>query len=158
MSTAETISLKEQILPGILKILSQPVSRDEKLFAICEYLDVEVDVFDWTGFYFADPSGEPMLLLGPYVGDPTDHTKIPFGKGICGQVAESHATFVAQDVHEQDNYIACSIHVKSEIVVPIMKDGKFVAQLDIDSHVKDAFTTEHTELLEDICELLSAEF
>lgn len=158
MSTTETTSLKEQILPGIESILARDVTRNEKLFAICEYLDNEVDVFDWTGFYFADPSGEPMLLLGPYVGEPTDHTRIPFGKGICGQVAESHDTFVVQDVSEQDNYIACSIHVKSEIVVPIMKGEAFVAQLDIDSHKKDAFTAEHTELLEDICELLSSEF
>jgi GAF domain-containing protein len=92
-----------------------------------------------------------MLHLGPYAGDETEHTKIPYGKGICGQVAESHETFMVPDVRAQDNYIACSMKVKSEIVVPIMKAGKFVAQLDIDSHTANAFTDEDRAFLEAVC-------
>jgi len=158
MSSAEVTSLKDYLLPKVKEILNQKVSRDEKLFAICEHLEDEIDVFDWVGFYMADESGKPELVLGPFVGEPTEHTRIPFGKGICGQVAESHKTFVVDDVSEQDNYLSCNIHVKSEIVVPVMKNDEFVAQLDIDSHTKDAFTKEHRELLEKICELLTDEF
>ncbi|REL38784.1 GAF domain-containing protein [Rhodohalobacter sp. SW132] len=132
--------------------------RDEILRDIAGLLDRNVDVFNWTGFYLASEEEDRMLELGPYVGESTDHTKIPYGRGICGQVAESHETFVVQDVSQADNYLACSMDVKSEIVVPIMKDGEFVAQLDIDSHTKDAITTKHKELCEQICRELESIF
>jgi GAF domain-containing protein len=86
--------------------------------------------------------------LGPYAGAVTDHTVIPFGKGICGQVAESNQNFVVPDVQAQDNYIACSITVKSEIVVPLFVHGKNIGQIDIDSHVLDPFTAADERFLE----------
>ncbi len=89
-----------------------------------------------------------MLQLKVYAGSPTEHTKIPFGKGICGQVAVSNQNFVVPDVMAQDNYIACSIDVKSEIVVPLFKDGQNIGQIDIDSHTKNAFSDEDTLFLE----------
>lgn len=128
---------------------------EEKLQQICQLLADEVEVFDWVGFYVVDPDAERELVLGPYVGEATDHTRIPFGKGICGQAAETNETFVVQDVSQADNYLSCSIHVKSEIVVPVKKDGKFVAELDIDSHTKDAITEDHRTMLETICEQVS---
>ena len=92
-----------------------------------------------------------MLELGAYVGASTDHTRIPFGKGICGQVAESGEVFVVPDVSAQDNYLACSIETQSEIVVPIYKDGELIGQLDIDSHTKDAFSPADQAKLEAVC-------
>jgi len=126
------------------------------LSQLCVLLDQEVEVFDWTGFYLADPNEEKMLLLGPYVGEPTDHTRIPFGTGICGQAAETLETFVVQDVKSADNYLACSIHVESEIVVPIMKQGVLFGELDIDSHTKNAMTPGLTSLCESICRKLES--
>lgn len=158
MTTTEAISLKEKLVTSTENILDRDVTRHEKLFAICELLADEVPTFNWVGFYMADPSGKEELVLGPFVGASTDHTRIPFGKGICGQVALSHETFVAQDVHAQDNYLSCSIDVQSEIVVPIMKDDVFVAQLDIDSHTRDSITIEQQETLEEICDMLADEF
>lgn len=158
MTTTEAISLKEKLVTATENILDRDVTRHEKLFAICELLADEVPTFNWVGFYMADPSGKEELVLGPFVGASTDHTRIPFGKGICGQVALSHETFVAQDVHAQDNYLSCSIDVQSEIVVPIMKDDVFVAQLDIDSHTRDSITIEQQETLEEICDMLADEF
>lgn len=158
MTTTEAISLKEKLVTATESILDRDVTRHEKLFAICELLADEVPTFNWVGFYMADPSGKEELVLGPFVGASTDHTRIPFGKGICGQVALSHETFVAQDVHAQDNYLSCSIDVQSEIVVPIMKDDVFVAQLDIDSHTRDSITIEQQETLEEICDMLADEF
>ncbi len=158
MTTTETISLKEKLVTAAENILDRDVTRHEKLFAICELLADEVPTFNWVGFYMADPSGKEELVLGPFVGASTDHTRIPFGKGICGQVALSHETFVAQDVHAQDNYLSCSIDVQSEIVVPIMKEDVFVAQLDIDSHTRDSITIEQQEALEEICDMLADEF
>ena len=95
------------------------------------------------------------LYLGPYVGEPTDHTIIPFGKGICGQVAESNSNFVVPDVNAQDNYIACSLDVKSELVVPLFLEGKNIGQIDIDSNKLNPFSKEDELLLEACCDLIS---
>ncbi|WP_374329911.1 GAF domain-containing protein [Soonwooa sp.] len=133
-------------------ILDAPdADTNSKLLKICQLLDQEVDYYNWTGFYFRNGEKEE-LILGPYVGAETDHTIIPFGKGICGQVAVSGETFVVPDVHAQDNYLSCSIDTKSEIVVPIFKDGKNIGQIDIDSHKIDPFTKADEELLQWICE------
>ncbi len=148
----------ESILQKVDEILERDQLRDDKLQSICELLDQQIDVFDWTGFYLASENEERMLVLGPYVGEETDHTKIPFGRGICGQAAETLDTFVVQDVNQADNYLACSIHVQSEIVVPIMKGEKFVGELDIDSHTKDAIKPELRELCETICQKISVIF
>jgi GAF domain-containing protein len=121
--------------------------RDEKLLSICQLLNENVEYYNWVGFYFANHESK-TLHLGPYVGAETDHTVIPFGKGICGQVAESYANFVVPDVAAQDNYIACSFTVKSEIVVPLFVNGQNIGQIDIDSHVIDPFTEADERFLE----------
>lgn len=149
---------KETILSKVESIVNTNQTRDDKLRAICELLDQEIDVFDWTGFYLTSPEEERMLILGPYVGEPTDHIRIPFGKGICGQAAETLDTFVVQDVSKADNYLACSLDVQSEIVVPIMKSGEFIGELDIDSHTKEAITPELKELCEEICKKITPVF
>jgi len=89
--------------------------------------------------------------LGPYAGSATDHTIIPFGKGICGQVAVSNKNFVVPDVKAQDNYIACSLTVKSEIVIPLFVNGENIGQIDIDSNTLNPFTKEDEEFLEFVC-------
>jgi len=158
MSTTETISLLDKLIIYTKEILGQPVTRNEKLFAVCELLSDEVPTFDWVGFYLIADDAEDELALGPFVGESTEHNRIPFGKGICGQVALSHETFVSQDVKAEDNYLACSVDVKSEIVIPIMANDEFVAQLDIDSNTINSITDEQIEALEKICKMISAEF
>ncbi|MBD3583308.1 GAF domain-containing protein [Flavobacterium selenitireducens] len=128
--------------------------RDDKLLKICHLLRDNIDYYDWVGFYFHN-GDKPELILGPYAGEPTDHTVIPFGKGICGQVAMSNQNFVVPDVHAQDNYIACSMTVKSEVVVPLFVNGKNIGQIDIDSEVLDAFTDLDERFLEDLNTLIS---
>lgn len=138
----------EKLKPKVIEITSSSIfSREEKLFKICELLSKAVAYYDWVGFYFANHDTQ-TLHLGPYVGAETDHTVIPFGKGICGQVAVSNANFVVPDVVAQDNYIACSFTVKSEIVVPIFVDGQNIGQIDIDSHVLNPFTAADERFLE----------
>ncbi|MDC6351243.1 GAF domain-containing protein [Zeaxanthinibacter sp. PT1] len=134
--------------PAIKGIISQEEkSAEERMQAICDLLKETVPHYDWVGFYFRDGEKE-QLKLGAYAGTPTDHTVIPFGKGICGQVAVSNQNFVVPDVSAQDNYIACSLTVKSEIVVPLFLDGKNIGQIDIDSNVPDPFTDEDERFLE----------
>ena len=137
-------SLEPKIL-DIVKDESKAV--DTRLGDICELLRNNVDHYEWVGFYFKN-GDKKELKLGPYAGAPTDHTIIPFGKGICGQVAVSNQNFVVPDVAAQDNYIACSITVKAEIVVPLFVNGENVGQIDIDSNTPDPFTEEDERFLE----------
>ena len=138
----------EKLKPKVIDIISNlTILRDEKLLKICELLKDSISYYNWVGFYFRNGNKEE-LLLGPYVGAPTDHTVIPFGKGICGQVAVSNQNFVVPDVAAQDNYIACSFTVKSEIVVPLFVNGENIGQIDIDSNVLDPFTAADERFLE----------
>lgn len=129
------------------------LNPDNLLFRICELLKQEVYHYDWVGFYILDPA-KNELVLGPYVGKPTPHTHIAVGKGICGQVAESAKTMVVQDATQVENYISCGLDVQSEIVVPVLNDGQFVAELDIDSHSPAPFTEDDTHFLTKVCRLL----
>lgn len=132
----------------VVQIVNQyNISVDDKLQAICSLLREGISYYDWVGFYFKN-GDKDELKLGPYSGAPTDHTIIPFGKGICGQVALSNKNFVVPDVKAQDNYIACSITVKAEIVVPLFVNGKNIGQIDIDSNTLNPFTEEDERFLE----------
>ena len=138
----------DTLKPKVERILaSSQLSVNEQLTLVCECLQTSLPTYDWVGFYFANHA-ERTLHLKAFAGEPTDHTVIPFGKGICGQVAESNANFVVADVKAQDNYIACSIYVKAEIVIPLFKNGKNIGQIDIDSHTPNAFTPEDEQFLE----------
>lgn len=138
----------EELKPKVIDILTRENHlREEKLLQLCHLLKDNVDYYDWVGFYFRNGKKEE-LVLGPYAGEPTDHTVIPFGKGICGQVAVSNQNFVVPDVSAQDNYIACSLTVKSEIVIPLFVNGENIGQIDIDSHVLDPFTELDERFLE----------
>ncbi|MGB0897127.1 MAG: GAF domain-containing protein [Flavobacteriaceae bacterium] len=144
------------LVATITKDITLPVF--DRLKGVCQLLQDNLEAYDWVGFYFANHQ-EKTLHLSAYVGEPTDHLVIPFGKGICGQVAESNANFVVPDVNAQDNYIACSITVKAEIVVPLFIDGVNVGQIDIDSKTIDPFNQEDEEFLayvnEEVAQLLT---
>lgn len=137
----------EQIKKSLTKLLNTEKSINEKLKSATEVLQKEIPHYDWVGFYFAD-ANKKELHLGPYTGLPTNHTTIPFGKGICGQVAETNKTFLVSDVASQDNYLSCNINVKSEIVVPILVNGINIGQIDIDSNTLNAFSKEDQQFLE----------
>lgn len=122
-----------------------------RMTEICELLQTAIGYYDWVGFYFANHDTQ-TLHLKAFAGEPTDHVEIPFGKGICGQVAVSNNNFVVPDVKAQNNYIACSMYVKAEIVVPLFKDGLNIGQIDIDSHTADPFSYEDERFLEFVCE------
>lgn len=138
----------QELRPKVESILDNDVnSVEDRLTQVCELLKENVSYYTWVGFYFKNGDKEE-LKLSSYAGEPTDHTIIPFGKGICGQVAVSNQNFVVPDVKAQDNYIACSIHVKAEIVVPLFLNGENIGQIDIDSDTPDPFTAEDEAFLE----------
>ncbi|GAA4275645.1 GAF domain-containing protein [Aquimarina mytili] len=140
--------LLEDLKPQVINILeSKEQSVTDRLYEVCKLLKENVTYYDWVGFYFKNEDKEE-LKLRTYVGEKTDHEIIPFGKGICGQVAISNENFVVPDVQAQDNYIACSINVKSEIVIPLFKNGENIGQIDIDSDTADPFTEKDERFLE----------
>ena len=140
----------QDILKLSLEIIHTKNSVEDKMQFICELLNNKLENYDWTGFYMADIENR-TLHLGPYTGEATDHTTIPYGKGICGQAAETEKTFLIDDVSAQSNYISCNINVKSEIVVPIIRDGVVLGQIDVDSNTAAAFTIKDQNILEQIC-------
>jgi GAF domain-containing protein len=121
---------------------------------IVERLQRHMSKYNWVGFYMIDrsESGAPVLVLGPYIGATTTHTRIPLNQGICGAAASSGNTLIVDDVHSDPRYLSCSIETKSEIVVPVRVHGEVVGELDIDSHSAAAFNSEDRSL----CELAAA--
>jgi GAF domain-containing protein len=108
--------------------------------------------YNWVGVYLLE--GEE-LVLGPFVGKPTPHTRIPLNKGICGAAASSGKTLIVDDVHADPRYLACSLETRSEIVVPIVRAGRVLGEIDIDSDAPAAFTEEDRRLLEAVAEILA---
>ncbi|GAL01027.1 GAF domain-containing protein [Nonlabens ulvanivorans] len=146
----------DTLKPKVTEIVNHPdLTAQLKMQGVCDLLQSNIDYYDWVGFYMAHDT-EPTLHLWSQAGEPTDHTVIPFGKGICGQVAVSNKNFVVDDVNAQDNYIACSIHVKSEVVIPLFKDGKNIGQIDIDSNTVNAFSNKDELFLEWINEQIAS--
>ena len=125
----------------------------DKLQQIVDFLYNSFDNYSWIGIYIVDGDD---LILGPWNGlEATEHIKIPIGKGICGSAAATGKTEVIPDVNDDDRYLSCFLSTKSEIVVPIKKDGKIIAEIDIDSDKRDAFTKEDEEFLEKVADMLA---
>ena len=138
------------LLTHCKSLLEKPTTdKFARLTEVCVYLQKEVVVYDWVGFYMANHA-KKTLHLKAFAGIPTDHEVIPFGKGICGQVAVTNDNFIVDDVSAQDNYIACDMHVKSEIVIPLFSKGENIRQIDIDSNKIKAFTEKDAIFLEQL--------
>src|ERR1700741_5183875 len=113
--------------------------------------------YNWVGFYMLDEGTRPpVLVLGPFQGAMTPHTRIPLHEGICGAAASTGKTVVVDDVTKDPRYLACSLETKSEIVAPIFVRGKVVGELDIDSHFPAAFALEDQALVERCAALIGA--
>ena len=139
----------------IREIANSELDKNAKLKAICKSLRDNVPHYNWVGFYLVDKTRQNELILGPFEGEPTEHERIQFGEGICGQAAQLQRTFVVQDVSKETNYLSCSLNVKSELVMPIFKNEEIVGELDIDSHTLSAFKHQDKVFLGKICKIVS---
>lgn len=144
----------QQLLNRAIECMESGRSFEAIQQAIVDLLHGEVAHYHWVGFYWGDAERR-TLQLGPFAGAPTDHLEIPYGVGICGQVAESNTTMNIDDVNAQENYLACSIETQSELVVPITLNDAFRGQLDIDSHLPHAFNLRDERLIQGICRRLA---
>jgi L-methionine (R)-S-oxide reductase len=111
----------------------------------------------YTGVYLYLLDGE-MLVLNTYRGRPTEHTRIPIGAGICGRAARVKQTVTIDDVTADAEYIACSLQTRSEIVVPIMREGHILGEIDIDSDVPAAFSEDDKKFLEEVARSIAPRF
>ena len=111
-----------------------------------------IPYYTWAGIYLLDGN---ELVLGPYLGKPSPHTRIPLGRGICGAAAAEKATITVDDVNADPRYLACSLETKSEIVVPIMDGADVLGEIDIDSDRPAAFGDDDRRLLEEVARLLA---
>ena len=133
--------------------LAATSSNAEKLMEeTVSFLRHERRHYNWVGIYLLE-DGE--LVLGPYVGRRTPHTRIPLDKGICGAAASSGETLIVDDVNSDSRYLACSLETRSEIVVPIIRRGKVLGEIDIDSDTPAAFNKGDRELLEGVAQIIA---
>lgn len=132
------------LLKEIKLYLETSSSFEESLKWICNLLKKRVEKFHWVGYYMNDEKNK-RLVLKCFSGKPTSHKIIPYGKGVCGQVANKKKTIIVDDVESEENYISCNIDVKSEIVVPLFLNNIIMGQIDIDSNFPSAFNS-HDEL------------
>lgn len=132
------------LLKEIKLYLETSSSFEESLKWICNLLKKRVEKYHWVGYYMNDEKNK-RLVLKCFSGKPTSHKIIPYGKGICGQVANKKKTIIVDDVESEENYISCNIDVKSEIVVPLFLNNIIMGQIDIDSNFPSAFNS-HDEL------------
>ncbi len=109
----------------------------------------------FTGVYIYLLEGE-TLVLGPYRGRATEHTRIPIGEGVCGRAARVKETVTVDDVRADADYLACSLETRSEIVVPIMQGDRVLGEIDIDSDTPAAFSQADRKFLEDLALQLAA--
>jgi len=144
-----------EVRQAIEQLNSEAHSADHLMREITVLLNQKMLKYNWVGFYMLEPGSQPpVLVLGHYQGAMTPHTRIPLNQGICGAAASSGQTVIVDDVSKDPRYLACSLETKSEIVVPIFKQGVVAGELDIDSHFPAAFGAEDRKLVEYCAQLV----
>lgn len=133
------------------RLRQSPASGRELRGEAMKLLD-QLPGYDWSGIYRLE--GEE-LLLDEYVGEETDHTRIPVGRGVCGTAVAEDKNQVIEDVKELENYLSCSISTRSEIVVLIRDGDRVLGQIDIDGHQRGAFDESDEKMLEDVADILA---
>jgi GAF domain-containing protein len=152
-STRELRVNNQEILDSIQEFISSPMTSAELMGAVVSLLYRERPHYNWVGIYLLQGH---ELVLGPFVGKPTVHTRIPLHQGICGAAASTGETVIVDDVNADPRYLACSLETRSEIVVPIQLQGRVLGEIDIDSDQLAAFTSQDRDLLQAVATLLAS--
>ncbi|MFZ0959708.1 MAG: GAF domain-containing protein [Terriglobia bacterium] len=140
------------LLNSIRSLIASPLDTTAVLAEVVRLLRRERPHYHWVGIYLLQGN---ELVLGPYVGKPTPHTRIPLDQGICGAAASTGQTLIVDDVNADPRYLACSLETRSEIVVPIRYQGRILGEIDIDSNQPAAFTPHDRDLLGAVAALLA---
>lgn len=136
-------------------ITASDAPDEEVLDGIIRLVHETHPAWDWSGIYLMV---DGALVIGPFAGsdEPPEHSRIEVGAGVCGTAVAEDRNQIVEDVRELDNYLACSLHTRSELVVLIRHDGDIAGQFDIDSDTVGAFTKEDERLLEEVAELVAS--
>ena len=145
----------DDVLSEVRRAIDEAPSSSDAMEQSVALLKEQMPDYSWVGVYLLDGQ---ELILGPYRGKPSPHTRIPLNQGICGAAASSKETIVVDDVDSDPRYLACSLETRSEIVVPIMRGSEVLGEIDIDSDKKAAFGPADRELLEAVATLLATKF
>ena len=140
---------RNDLLTAIRSAIASAPNPASAMTQTVRLLKEAVPYYSWVGIYLVDGD---ELVLGPFIGKPSPHTRIPLGQGICGAAATEKATIV---VNADSRYLACSIETRSEIVVPIIEDGGVLGEIDIDSDTPAAFGAADRRLLEQVASFLA---
>ena len=154
MSDPQLAVARAELLEQFRSLAARAASLELLQTDMVEAMAKHLPHFNWTGFYMLDPSDSTMLVLGPFVGAPTPHVRIPVSQGICGAAVEAGETVIVDDVGSDPRYLSCSIETKSEIVVPIYAGGNVVGEIDIDSHAAAAFKDDDRVFLEETARMV----
>src|SRR5512138_3795919 len=141
------------ILETVEEFINTASDTESAMEGIVSLLKSSFSHYDWVGIYLL--GDDNILRLGPFRGEPSPHTEIPIGDGICGAAASEKQTIIVDDVNSDPRYLACSLKTKSEIVVPIKKGETILGEIDIDSDKPAAFNDTDKKLLESIASKLS---
>lgn len=141
------------LIPALDTLAKSSTSAESLMKGVVALLHERLTRYNWVGFYMLEKDAD-ILVLGPFQGTMTPHTRIPLNQGICGAAASTGKTVVVDDVNSDSRYLACSLETKSEIVVPIFVHGKVAGELDIDSHFLAAFGPDDRKLCEHAAALL----
>jgi L-methionine (R)-S-oxide reductase len=153
MTTTHTKA--SDLIPDIDTLARSASTPDALMKGIVALLHEKLTRYNWVGFYMLEKEGDrDILVLGPFKGTMTPHTRISLNQGICGAAASTGKTIVVDDVNADSRYLACSLETKSEIVVPIFVRGKVAGELDIDSHFLAAFGPDDRKLCEHAASVL----
>ena len=145
----------DEIAGLVEQVTDSQATLDEVLRAAVRILKQEREHYNWVGIYLIEGDS---LVLHNYIGKPTEHTRIPIGVGVCGTAVAEGSNQIIADVTKLDNYLACSIETRAEIVVLIRRGPDILGQIDIDSDLENAFTQEDDSLLSRVAELLGRRF
>lgn len=148
-----TTTTYESVLGEITSAISGEADRAVALRRTVELLKARMPHYTWVGIYLLEGD---ELVLGPYLGKPSPHTRIPMNRGICGAAASERQTIVVDNVDADPRYLACSLDTRSEIVVPIMREDQVYGEIDIDSDKPAAFGPSDRALIEAAATLLAA--
>jgi L-methionine (R)-S-oxide reductase len=142
----------EDATANVIAAIGEEADVRRALERAVHLLKQQVPAYTWVGIYLLEGD---ELVLGPFVGKPSPHTRIPLGAGICGAAATERTTIVVDDVNADPRYLACSIETKSEIVVPIMDADRVFGEIDIDSDQPAAFGAADRAMLEAVAAALA---
>jgi L-methionine (R)-S-oxide reductase len=147
-----SVDTHDQTLANIDDAIRTERDPERAMRRVVEVLKHHMPHYTWVGIYLLEGD---ELVLGPFLGKPSPHTRIRIGSGICGAAARERETIIVDDVNADSRYLACSLETKSEIVVPIMSGARVVGEIDIDSDQPAAFGDGDKRLLESVASLLA---